>query len=685
MNARHTNRLAAESSLYLQQHGHNPVDWFPWGTEALEKARLENKLIFLSVGYSACHWCHVMERESFEDETIGSILRQHFVSIKVDREERPDIDAIYMESVQMMTGHGGWPLNVWLTPTLEPIYGGTYFPVESSHNRPGFQVVLERLSEMYRNDPDKIAERASEIKKTLEEDIFKHIQPTALRLTTLREAVETSEKNFDPTLGGFSPAPKFPAAMNIEFLLRYHHITGDEKARDMALFSLEKMCLGGIYDQIGGGFHRYSTDPQWLVPHFEKMLYDNALLLSALCDAWQVSKNSLFSDSIHQTIEFIRRELQSPSSGFYAALDADSEGHEGTFYIWSHNELSACISKDEFPTFAAYYSVYPEGNWEGSIILNRVKSSLDFSILSQLNHDTFTKTVNRWNSQLLKVRSHRVRPACDTKIITSWNAMMLRSLCKVWFLFPADDLRHMIVQNATFLCDKMIDGTSVFRIAHGDEVNIAGFCDDYALLSEALAMVFQVTGDPKWLHSAETIAESMIDKFYDTQVRAFYYTESNQPDVLVRKKDVFDNATPSANSAAIASLLKISRLTGKTIFSTISAQSLDALGSILGTHAMAFGYALNAASELLSTNKGEIVFSGGEPLNYVNVLAEKYLPFYMPILADATQNYTWSTLQGKNPPEVGTKVYICHNFSCDSPVLSLEEFATRLHILPKSP
>lgn len=685
MTSKHSNSLAEESSLYLRQHANNPVNWYPWGKEALEKARNQNKLIFLSVGYSACHWCHVMERESFEDEITASLLNQHFVSIKVDREERPDIDAIYMEAVQLMTGQGGWPLNVWLTPTLEPVYGGTYFPVESSHNRPGFQIVLERLAEMYKNEPDKITERAAEIRQALETDLFSHLSPEPLGLTMLQEAMTTCEKNFDELHGGFSPAPKFPSAMNIEYLLHYYHITADTKARDMAVFSLEKMCLGGIYDQIGGGFHRYSTDRYWLVPHFEKMLYDNALLLSALCDGWQVSGDPLFAQTIHQSVAFLRRELISEHGGFYAALDADSEGHEGTYYIWSYQELENLIPSHEFAIFAAYYGVHSEGNWEGNIILNRVKSSLDFSILSQLNHADFVAMADRWNDTLRAHRDQRVRPGLDTKIITSWNGMMLKALCKVWFLFPTEDLKSIILKNAEFLLRHMVSGDVVYRIAHDKKVSIPGFCDDYALLAEGLSWVFQLTGDPKWLTAAERIAAIMTQKFHDFDQSAFAYTEAGQSDLIIRKFDLFDNATPSGNSAAIAALVHISRLTGDATTLERARTSAMALSSLVGSHAMAFGYLLQSIAAVTTHHSGEIVLTGNNLNPFVQILAQKYLPFYLAILVGDRCEYSWSTLQGKTPPATGESVYVCHHFVCESPVSIPEEFAAKLHILTKTP
>jgi uncharacterized protein YyaL (SSP411 family) len=673
-----TNRLINETSLYLQQHAHNPVNWFPWGDEAFHESRSQNKLIFLSIGYSSCHWCHVMERESFENEDIASFLNTHYVSIKVDREERPDIDSIYMEAVQMMTGHGGWPLNIWLTPDLKPIYGGTYFPPESTHHRPGFMDVLSRLLEVFNNEPDTIEKRTSEIIAALGKDLFEHVLSGTISFSELRKSIATTRKNYDDKLGGFSNAPKFPSAMHIEFLLRYDKLVGDESAKQMALHSLRKICLGGIYDQAGGGFHRYSTDDRWLVPHFEKMLYDNALLLSALTDAWKVSKDIVFKDAMESTLEFIQREMTSNEGGFYAAIDADSMGEEGLFYIWDYNELEQLIPKSEFPEFAAYFDVFPDGNWENKIILNRVHSCLDFSILTQSNHDELIRKIKSWKNILLQVREKRIRPVTDTKVITSWNAMMLKSLCKVWMITGCDNTFQMLIKNANFLRNYAIRDNKVYRISTSNDVKVHGFCDDYALLAEAFAHVFMVTGDENWLSLSEILADSMIVQFYIPEHNSFAYTRENQNDVLFRKKDVFDNATPSANSAALSALNLLGKLTGRNDFIKTSTDGCNALGSLTGDYALSFGYLLQLFCEKLSHHGAEIVILGDQNKTFLSELAERYLPFHIIITGSSVSKTKYETLKGKSAPKSGSNVYVCKNFTCEQPVSDVKSFISLL-------
>ena len=672
------NKLASETSLYLQQHANNPVNWYPWGSEALQKAKSENKMILLSVGYSSCHWCHVMEHESFENEEIASIMNNHYISIKVDREERPDIDAIYMEALQMMTGQGGWPLNVWLTPDLIPIYGGTYFPPETTHSRPGFADVLVRMANIFNDDPEKIKQRAHDMHEALKQDVIAHIDRSEISLTTLRDAVNTTQKYYDEKFGGFSSAPKFPASMHIEFLLRYDKLVGDPNSREMALFTLRKMCLGGIYDQLGGGFHRYSTDSRWLVPHFEKMLYDNALLISVLCDAYQVSGDVLFEKTLAETVNFIRKEMTHSNGAFFASIDADSDGVEGAFYVWKFDELQQLLPEADFPEFSAYYDVFKGGNWEENIILNRTHSTLDFSILTQANHADFLSRVSSWKEILLDERSKRNPPVTDKKIITSWNALMLKFLCKYWFITLDDDVLKMIHQNADYLKNNATNGTDVYRITSVDGKSTPGFCDDYALLSEAFCMVFKVTGDESWLKLAKSISTTMIQLFYNSETHSFSYTRSDQEDLIVRKKDLFDNVTPSANSAAIQACFQVGKLTGDIELTEISTRSIESLGSILSEHALSFSYLLQIISDKLSHNGSEIVILGSENEKFLEVLSGRYLPFATVVTGNSFEKSEFDTFSSKISPQVGSQVYICKDFTCQKPIQDLETFRSMI-------
>lgn len=630
-------------------------------------------MILLSIGYSSCHWCHVMERESFENPDVASILNQHYVAIKVDREERPDIDAIYMEAVQLMTGHGGWPLNVWLTPDLVPIYGGTYFPPESTHQRPGFSDVLLKMAEIYKNDTSKIKKRASEMHEALMQDVLDHLEPTPYSLTTLRDAFKTTERYYDENYGGFSSAPKFPASMHVEFLLRYDSLVGDEEARSMALNTLRKMCLGGIHDHVAGGFHRYSTDFKWLVPHFEKMLYDNALLLSALTDAWHVSGEVLFENTLNQLFDFLVRDMMDESGAFYASIDADSEGVEGKYYIWSYDELQELIPKEDFPEFSAYFDVYPGGNWEGSVILNSSHSSLDFSILTQSNHDELREKITQWKKILHNERVKRVAPVTDNKVLTAWNAMTLIALCKYWFVTLDESVLDVIQKNARYLSTRAVKNGTVYRLPeHGDSTS-SGFCEDYAQLALAFGWVFQVTGDESWLVKADEIANSMISRFYDEENHAFAFTESNQSDLLVRKKDLFDNVTPSANSSAIVALHHLGKLTGNTEFVKIADLSVQALGSILSDHALSFSYVLQLISQKLSHSGSEIVILGTENKPFLEKLSTSYSPFSIIINGSDFSKSNYSTLNGKTKPDHGSHVYVCKDFTCQRPVSTIQE------------
>lgn len=619
-----------------------------------------------------------MEHESFENEEIATIMNKNYISIKVDREERPDIDAVYMEAVQMMSGHGGWPLNVWLTPDLIPIYGGTYFPPETTHNRLGFADVLVRMANIFKNDPDKINQRALEMHEALKKDVLQHIDRSEVSMTTLRDAIKTTKKHYDEINGGFSPAPKFPASMHIEFLLRYDKLIGEPASRDMAIFTMRKMCLGGIYDQLGGGFHRYCTDSRWLVPHFEKMLYDNALLISALCDAFQVSGDILFEQTLDETVKFIQNEMTGPNGEFYASIDADSDGIEGAFYVWSFEELRQLLPETDFPEFSAYYDVYKGGNWEDRVILNRMHSSLDFSILTQANHVDLLLRISSWKKILINERVKRNPPVTDKKVITSWNALMLRSLCKYWFITLDKEVLNLILENANYLKKNATNASDVYRITSIEGESTPGFCDDYAQLIEAFCMVFKVTGDEAWLKLSKSMTENMIQIFYDSQTHSFSYTRTGQEDLIVRKNDLFDNVTPSANSSAIGACLQVGKLTGDTELIHIVSRSIESLGSILSDHALSFGYLLQIISDKLSHNGSEIVILGSENEKFLEVLSGRYLPFATVVNGNTFEKSEFETFSGKISPPHGTKVYLCKDFTCLKPIQDLESFRSQI-------
>ena len=607
-----SNRLVNESSPYLQQHAWNPVDWYPWGEEALERARTENRPIFLSIGYSSCHWCHVMERESFEDPHIARLLNKHFVNIKVDREERPDVDAVYMEALQMMTGQGGWPLNVWLTPDQIPIFAGTYFPPQDHHGRPGFASVITRLAEVYRSHPEKIKQQTQEMQKALANDIYDRLSPGSITPELLDRAFEGYANAFDGEDGGFSAAPKFPTAMGIGFLLRYGHSTDSDQALRMALFSLEKMISGGIYDQVGGGFHRYSTDKKWLVPHFEKMLYDNALLLPVLAEAAQITGRELFSRTVDETITFLNREMRHPGGAYYSALDADTEGVEGKFYIFSHDEVAQLLEKDDFELVAAHYGIEPGGNWEGVSVLHRAVPLDELAKRHGTGEQQLQTRLDAAKSSLLEYRNRRERPGLDDKIITSWNALMLIALCRCSRLLDRD--AGDAIRLGSFLAEHAVRDDTLYRIIDRDgKAKQPGFLDDYALLADGFSRLFELTGDIQWLTLSARLVQLMIERFYDDEKSAFRYTSKQNEQLVAQTRDIFDNAQPGGSTAAVTALQRVGHLAGIPDWTRLAVTAMEPLAEPASTHPTAFGYLLQAMHQHLHPGREIVIATGQTP------------------------------------------------------------------------
>ncbi len=558
----HTNRLSAETSPYLLQHAHNPVDWYPWGEEALTRAREEDKPILVSIGYAACHWCHVMERESFEDEETARFMNEHFVNIKIDREERPDLDHIYMDAVQAMTGSGGWPLNVFLTPEGKPFYGGTYFPPRPAHNRPSWKEVLAGLSRSFREKRAEIDQQADSMIMHLNASNSFGLegprgssggaspvrQPEPWSRENLRLIRDNLMKTADKVEGGFGVAPKFPQSFSIRYLLHYSYFTRDKEALDQACLSLEKMIRGGIYDQLGGGFARYSTDGEWLAPHFEKMLYDNALLVIALCDAYALTKKELYNEAIVQTLEFVRRELSvEPGEGelaFYSALDADSEGEEGKYYVWDRSEIDSVLGEDS-PLFCSFYGVGGKGNWEGKTILTRPERP----------HPTDAELARLVvaREKLLMVRARRVRPALDDKVLLGWNALMNIALAKAYGALGRKEYKEWAIANAKF-CRNRMKGSGLYFYYHsyteagGGQAKFPAFLDDHACLISALLHLQEITGDAGYLTEAEALTRYVEENFSEEGTGYFFFTHKEQRDLVVRKKEIYDGAVPSGNS-----------------------------------------------------------------------------------------------------------------------------------------
>ncbi|HEY8688741.1 MAG TPA: thioredoxin domain-containing protein, partial [Chitinophagaceae bacterium] len=554
-----TNKLADESSPYLLQHAHNPVNWYPWGDEALLKAREEDKPILVSIGYSACHWCHVMEHESFEDEETAMLMNENFINIKIDREERPDLDHIYMDAVQAISGSGGWPLNVFLTPDKKPFYGGTYFPPQRAHNRASWTEVLQGVSKLFTEKRQETEAQADELTQHIgRSDVTASIKNFSLDIqgediftkAQCDEIFENIIKQADKKWGGFGNAPKFPQTFTINYLLRYYHYTKNEDALKQACLSLDKMIQGGIYDQPGGGFARYSTDAEWLAPHFEKMLYDNALLIRTLCDAYQVTKNISYKKTIAQTIDFIERELMHEGGGFYSALDADSEGVEGKFYVWSYDEVNEILG-DDAKLFCEYYNVTPNGNWEHTNILRVLTSLHDFAMQKDLDEQKLEEQLNISSQKLLKERSKRIRPQTDDKILLGWNALMITALCKAAAALGISQYKEMAITNFNFLFSRFKVGDNDFEFYHTYKNKVAkypAFLDDYACLTEACISLQEITSDNIYIEHARSLTEYVLENFTSTEEDFFYYSGKKQNDVIVRKKEIYDGAVPSGNS-----------------------------------------------------------------------------------------------------------------------------------------
>lgn len=563
---KHTNRLTQASSPYLLQHAHNPVDWYEWGEEAFAKARKEDKMLLVSIGYSACHWCHVMERESFEDEEVAALMNTHFVCIKVDREERPDVDQLYMDAVQLLTGRGGWPLNCFALPDGRPVHGGTYFPKQE------WMRVLNSLATFYKDKREDAMQYATDLTNGIKKlDLFpKPAENKLLDAERVTEIVLKWADNFDLELGGYTWAPKFPMPNNWELFLQLYRYTGNEQLWHGVNLTLTKMAEGGLYDQVGGGFTRYSTDVYWKVPHFEKMLYDNGQLLSLYSHAWLYSKNRLYAHTINQTIDFVKRELTSPEGLFYSALDADSEGVEGKFYIWTQQQLKVLLGEDE-PIYSLYFNADAYGNWEhGNSILYKTRSEEELSKITGKSVVEIEATITHCNAILLKARESRIRPGLDDKIITSWNALMIQGLADAYIAIRNPDYLHMATQAADELLKHMWDGKKLMRIYKNGKVSIHGFAEDYALVIEALILLSQASSNERYALVANDIMQSSIEQFYDKDAELFYFKSKHDEQLATRKIDVNDDVIPSANSTFAKCLHQLSFIFDKPHYAEIT-------------------------------------------------------------------------------------------------------------------
>jgi uncharacterized protein YyaL (SSP411 family) len=680
----HTNRLSEETSPYLLQHAHNPVDWNPWGEEALERARREDKPILLSIGYSACHWCHVMEHESFENEEIARVMNENFVNIKVDREERPDLDQIYMNAVQMMTRHGGWPLTVFLTPDLVPFYGGTYFPPEDRYNMPGFPRILLSVADAYRARPDEVKQSAWEILSELRRMNIARESAQGFAPQMLEQAYNSLARSYDASHGGFGSAPKFPSSMNLEFLLRTYKRTGEARALEMVAQTCRLMAEGGIYDQLGGGFHRYSTDAQWLVPHFEKMLYDNALLSRLYLHAYQATGEAFFRRVAEETLDYVVREMTGASGGFYSTQDADSEGVEGKFFVWDAGEVDALLGAEDAPLFRVYYDVTEGGNFEEKNILHVTRSADEVARETGVKPEQLLQAVERGRRLLFEAREQRIKPGRDEKIIAAWNGMMLESFAEAGAILGREDYREVAERSAEFVAGNLMSDGLLLHVYKDGRTKHVAFLDDYACVVSGLVTLFETTGTLRWLEQAVALADKMISEFWDEDEGGFFYTGESGEKLIVRNKDYFDNATPSGNSVAAETLLRLSVLIGNEDYRRKAVNVLRLVRDAVEKYPSAFGYALGALDFHLSTPKEIAVISAtslADARPYAREIWSRYLPnkvVAQSLEGDERAAALLPLLRDRRAVSGRASAYVCENYTCKQPVTTPEELAAQL-------
>lgn len=657
------NRLAKSTSPYLLQHANNPVDWFEWGTEALQKAKAEDKPILVSIGYSSCHWCHVMEHESFENTQIAAIMNEHFVCIKVDREERPDIDQIYMDAVQAMQQHGGWPLNVFLTPEQIPFYGGTYFPPQQ------WGQLLQQIHKTFEVKRTEINQSAEDLKNHLQtSDLqrFSKNSEAAFKSENLDSMFQILESRFDKTWGGIEKAPKFVMPSIWLFLLRYYSATKNESALHMVTHTLQQLAYGGIYDQLGGGFSRYSVDAEWFAPHFEKMLYDNGQLLSLYAEAYSVTKDELFKNVIYEIVNWLECEMMHAEGGFYSALDADSEGVEGKFYTWTTEEINKILGKSA-RHFNSYYQITEEGNWEhGRNILRRDKNTKDENITEELKAQ---------KQKLLAERAKRIRPGLDDKIITGWNAMTIQGLIDAYKALQDSKFLNLALKAIDFIETNLIVNSKVHRAFKNKHSQTEGFLEDYAFLIQAYTSLYQVTFNEAWLQKATTYTDYVQEHFYDAAEGYFYFTSNGAEALIARKKEIFDNVIPSSNSVMARNLFTLGVILDREDWKKQATEMVSKLSSLITGEP---GYMCHwgvLLSEIIN-QPVEIVISGENAKTLRAELHTHYLPYSITVGSATKSNLP--LLQGREPKPGETLIYICRNKTCQLPVTTIDEALAQL-------
>lgn len=677
-NAKHTNRLSKETSPYLLQHQHNPVDWYPWGPEAFEKAKRENKPILVSIGYSACHWCHVMERESFENEEIARVMNEALVCIKVDREERPDVDAIYMNACVAMTGQGGWPLNAFVTPDLKPFFVGTYFPPDSRYGRAGWPNVVERIREAWVTEGDQLVRQADQLHQQM--DAFSRsgrteaIDPDILEIVT-----KESGRNFDPKWGGFGSAPKFPPDTRLALLLAAHRDTGSTAALTMVERTLDGMAYGGMYDQLGGGFSRYSVDEKWLIPHFEKMLYNQALLVPVYLDAWLVTDKPLYRRVAAETLDWVLRDLTAPEGMYYCAYDADSEGEEGKFYVWTPPQVEQILGQDDAKLFCNYYGITEAGNFEHGTSNPHVPlPPNEFAQAHSKATDELLQKLEPLKLRMREAREQRVWPGLDDKALTSWNGLMITAFSRGFQVLGDERYLSAARRSADFILEKQLTGDRLLRSFAKGESRIDGMLDDYAFFIAGLLDLYESCFDLKYLEAAQLLAQVMIARFGDDNGGFFFTAEKADAALISRTRESNDGALPAGNSVATMNLLRLAMFFDRNDFRAIAQKSVDAEGARANNHPGAFA-SLLLANRFASAQTPQIVITGADAAKRQDLLQSvwrTYLPARSIVLADQATEALMPPLKGKASDKA--TAYVCFNYACQSPVHSASELKAQL-------
>jgi uncharacterized protein YyaL (SSP411 family) len=686
---RKPNRLIHEKSPYLLQHAYNPVDWYPWGQEAFEKAKREDKPVFLSIGYSTCHWCHVMERESFEDEEVAVLLNQYYVPVKVDREERPDVDHIYMTVCQALTGQGGWPLTVILTPGRKPFFAGTYFPKESRHGRPGLLQILQQVAQMWREERDRIVASGEKIAEAVQPRFATAVRGE-LTEAVLERAVGQLAAQFDEVYGGFGPAPKFPRPHDLSFLLREWKRTGNEQALRMVEKTLQSMRRGGIYDQIGFGFSRYSTDQEWRVPHFEKMLYDNALLAIAYLEAFQATGNRNYADTVEEIITYVLRDMTSPEGAFYTAEDADSEGVEGKFYVWTPDEVKEILGVEEGERVCRFLGIVPRGNFDrGASIPHRIQTDIEsFAAAIGMEPEEWKQRFEAARQKLFAVRERRIRPFRDDKILTGWNGLMIAALAKASAVLERPDYRVAAERAVHFLLTRLRreDGRLLARYRDGEAAHL-GYLDDYAFLVWALLELYEASLSPEWLRQAIEWNCQMDALFWDDAEGGLYFYGKDGEPLLARPKEIYDGALPSGNSVAAVNTFRLARLTGDPKWDDKAERQLRTFAGQVEQYPMGYTHFLMAWQHALGPTR-EIVIVGPrdqeDVREMIRLVHRAFLPDAVVLQYDPETVQELETIapfvKGMKTLRGRATAYVCRHFSCDAPTDDREEFRRKLGI-----